>query len=54
MNRYLVTIRLSFGILTVDDVWADSEEEAFGVACGLAQESLNFAKLDEVYTYPNY
>lgn len=53
MNKYLVIIKLSFGVLTVDDVYADSEEEAFSVACELAQDSLNCAKLDEIYAYPN-
>jgi hypothetical protein len=54
MKSFYITIQTKFGSLTIDDIMANSEEQAFELACELAaNEILNSASLAESYEYPN-
>jgi CHASE3 domain sensor protein len=51
MKKYMVTIMTIYGSLTVDDVYADSYDEATKEADRLAQDALDTSKTDEVHEY---
>ena len=52
MGKYRVVIKCYFGIIEIDDIEADNEEEAFNNACKEAVKEIdNYAKLDEIYEY---
>ena len=54
MKSFYITIQTKFGSLTIDDIMANSEEQAFELSCELASyEILNSAKLAESYEYPS-
>jgi|GEM_PF-2823525 len=54
MKRYSVTIRTYYGSITVDEVLAENETQAFSKACELLTiEISNYAKLDSYYEYPS-
>ena len=51
MKKYMVTIRTIYGSLTIDDVYADSDDAAIKEAEKLAQDALDTSKTDEVHEY---
>jgi len=54
MKKYRITIRTYFGSLTIDDIEAETEDEAIAIAEKKAQDELDCAKIDEVYEYKCY
>ena len=51
MNKYCITIATNYGELTIDDVFADSQEEAITKANELAQAALDSCKVGEIHEY---
>lgn len=52
MNTYCITLSTIYGKLTIDDVRAESEEQAIERAQEMALEELeNYLKIDEIITY---
>ena len=50
--KYRITIKTSYGKLTVDDIEAKSEAEAIGIAySNVFDEIENYSEVDEVYCY---
>lgn len=48
MKSYRVSISTDYGVLTVEDVIAENEDDAFDTACDEIQKSLDWAKLDSI------
>ena len=49
----MITIRTQYGSLVIDDIEAKDGCEAFDLACVAAMRDIeNYAKVDEVYEYP--
>jgi hypothetical protein len=51
MKKYTVTIMTIYGSLTVDDVYAESGDEAIKEADRMAQEALDTSKTDQIEEY---
>ena len=51
-KRYQITLRTIYGSLTIDDIEAQTEQEAIAIAEEKASREIeNFSKVDEVYCY---
>ena len=50
-KKYQITLRTIYGLLTIDDIEAKTEDEAIAIAERKAQDELDCAKIDEVYCY---
>ena len=51
MKKYLITISTIYGSLVIDDIFANSEEEAIKEAERLAQKELDCSKVGEIHKY---
>jgi hypothetical protein len=51
-NKYLITLRTIYGSLTIDDIEAETEQEAVSIAEEQASREIEyFSKVDEVHCY---
>ncbi len=48
MKTYRVSVSTDYGTLTVYDVLAKNEDDAFDTACDLIKESLDWAKVGSI------